>query len=44
MNGYSLSSNFPKEFPIKGFYEAFEKLFSFAIPTEEDVQDEWEEE
>lgn len=44
MDGYSLFSNFPKEFPTKGFYEAFEKHFDFAIPTEEDVQDEWEEE
>ncbi|MFC2477120.1 MAG: hypothetical protein ACFNTU_06500, partial [Catonella sp.] len=44
MDGYSLSSDFPSKFPAEGFYEAFEKHFGFTIPTEEDVQDEWDDE
>ena len=33
---YGSSSNFPKQFPEAGFYEAFEETFDVRIPTESD--------
>ena len=37
-------SDFPEKFPVDGFYEAFEERFGFGIPTEVDMQTEWDDE
>lgn len=44
MDGEEQYSDFPEKFPADGFYEAFEERFGFGIPTEEDMQTEWDDE